>query len=85
MKIPQVEKVISRYLEQSSVHSGFKVKKIQNETVSTYDGTYPSFEIIYEGTQPKFNIAQLELTQGIEKYTGLKNNKDYWIGITWEE
>jgi hypothetical protein len=73
------------YLSHSHVHTGFKVKEIKNETVSTYDGLYPSFEIIYEGKQPLVNIAQLEITQGIEKYTGLKKNKDYWIGISWEK
>jgi hypothetical protein len=85
MDIKFVEKVLSHYLTQEHVHTGFKVKKILNETVSTYDGQYPSFEIIYEGKQPKINIAQLEITQGIEKYTGLKKNKDYWIGVSWEE
>jgi hypothetical protein len=44
---------------------------------------YP-LQIIYEGKQPQINIAQLEITQGIEKYTGLKKNKDYWIGVSWE-
>ena len=43
------------------------------------------FEIIYEGKQPQVNITQLEITLGIDKYTGLKKNKDYWIGISWEE
>ena len=85
MKIEKVEKIVSEYLNLRHVHIGFKVAKIKNETISTYDGTSPSFEIIYEGKHPKLNISQLELTSGIEKYTGLKHNKDYWIGITWEE
>jgi hypothetical protein len=84
MDILSVEKIISEYLNRSHVHTGFKVKEIKNETISTYDGLYPSFEIIYEGKQPQVNIAQLEITQGIEKYTGLKKNKDYWIGVSWE-
>lgn len=80
-----VEKIISEYLSLNHVHGEFKVKEVRNETVSTYDGLYPSFEVIYEGKQPKVNMAQLEITLGIDKYTGLKKNKDYWIGISWEE
>jgi hypothetical protein len=85
MEIPQVEKIISRYLEQSHIHNGFKVKIIKNETISTYDGLYPSFEIIYEGKQPKITFSSAVLAQEIEKYTGLKHNKHYWLGISWEE
>ena len=85
MEISSVEKILSEYLSQHHVHGGFKVKEIKNETVSTYDGQYPSFEIIYEGKQPQINISRLELTKGIEKYTTLKYNKDYWIGLSWEE
>jgi hypothetical protein len=85
METSFVEKIISEYLSRDNVHGEFKVKEIKNETVSTYDGLYPSFEIIYEGKQPLYNITQLEITLGIEKYTNLKKNKDYWIGISWEE
>ena len=85
MDISFTERIILEYLSHSHVHTDFKVKEIKNETVSTYDGLYPSFEIIYQGKQPLVNIAQLEITQGIEKYTGLKKNKDYWIGISWEQ
>lgn len=85
MNVSTVEKVILEYLKHNHVHTGFKVKEIKNETISTYDGQYPSFEIIYEGKQPKHHMSPLEITSGIEKYTGLKRNKDYWIGISWEE
>ncbi len=85
MNILHVEKIILEYLNRGHVHTGFKVKEIKNETVSTYDGQYPSFEVIYEGKQPKYTISRLELTKEIEKYTTLKYNKDYWIGISWEE
>lgn len=84
MDTKRVEKIIGRYLSMNHIHCGSKVKEIKNETISTYDGLYPSFEIIYEGKQPIYNITQLEITQGIEKYTGLKKNKDYWIGVSWE-
>ena len=85
MDISFTERIILEYLSHSHVHTDFKVKEIKNETISTYDGLYPSFEIIYEGKQPEYNIVQLEITQGIEKYTGLKKNKDYWIGVSWEQ
>jgi hypothetical protein len=85
MTTERIERIIRHYLTMSHVHTGFKVKEIKNETISTYDGLYPSFEIIYEGKQPQVNITQLEITLGIDKYTGLKKNKDYWIGISWEE
>ena len=75
MDISFTERIILEYLSHSHVHTDFKVKEIKNETVSTYDGLYPSFEIIYEGKQPEYNIIQLEITQGIEKYTGLKKTK----------
>jgi len=85
MDISSVEKIITTYLNQHHVHGEFKVKEIKNETISTYDGLYPSFEIIYEGKQPKLTFSSVVLAQEIEKYTGLKKNKDYWIGISWEE
>ena len=85
MDISSVEKIILGYLNCSHVHTGFKVKEIKNDTISTYDGMYPSFEIIYEGKQPQITFSSVFLTQEIEKYTTLKNNKDYWIGISWEE
>jgi hypothetical protein len=85
MTTKKIESLIQNYLSMNHIHCGSKVKQIKNETVSTYDGLYPSFEIIYEGKRPKYDITQLEITQGIEKYTTLKNNKDYWIGISWEE
>jgi hypothetical protein len=85
MHVLFVEKTILEYLSHNHVHGEYKVKEIKNETISTYDGLYPSFEIIYEGKQPLVQIAQLQITEGIEKYTGLKKNKDYWIGISWEQ
>jgi hypothetical protein len=84
MTTQKIERIIQGYLTMNHVHTGFKVKEIKNETISTYDGLYPSFEIIYEGKRPQINIAQLEITQGIEKYTGLQKNKHYWIGVSWE-
>ena len=85
MTTKKIESLIRNYLSMNHIHCGSKVKQIKNETVSTYDGQYPSFEVIYEGKQPKYTISRLELTKEIEKYTTLKYNKDYWIGISWEE
>ena len=86
MEIPQVERIISKYLEQPHIHHGFKVKKIQNETISTYDGLFPSFEIIYEGKDPiPSPMSAYEMGREIEKYTGLKYKTHYWLGFSWEE
>jgi hypothetical protein len=85
MEVFRIERIISKYLEDSYVHQGFKVKTIKNDTIPTYDGLYPSFEVIYEGRQPPITFSSVVLTQEIEKYTGLKHNKHYWLGISWEE
>lgn len=83
--IEQVEKTLKNYLELDNVHYGNKLKKINNETVSTYDGTYPSFEVIYEGVTNRMNHeVQNNMIKDIERYLGLKHGTDYWLGITME-
>ena len=59
---------------------------IVNETISTYDGTYPSYEIIYESLENKTaSEIQKNITKDIENYLGLKHGSDYWLGITLEK
>ena len=82
--IKRVEKIISGFLSQQHVHSGHKILEIKNETISTYDGTYPAFEIIYEGKKSNKDRTPYLLSLEIEKYTGLKRNTDFWIGVSWE-
>lgn len=77
----KVEKIISKFLEQNCVHEGFIVKEIKNETISTYDGVYPSFEIIYESFDKNSHEFINNLTTQIERFTGLKHKKDYWLWI----
>lgn len=81
--IEQVEKQLKSYLTMDTVHNGNKVKSVVNETVSTYDGTYPSFEIVYEGVSNRMSPEiQKNLTKEIERYLGLKHGSDYWLGVT---
>lgn len=83
--IEQVEMTLKNYLELGNVHYGNKLKRINNETISTYDGTYPSFEVIYEGDNRRMNHdIQNEIIKDIERYVGLKHGTDYWLGITME-
>ena len=85
MDVSRVNKIILNYLSHEHIHNGYKVKEIKNETISTYDGLYPSFEIIYEGSGPKIVNMTSEIIHGIEKYTGLKSNRDFWVGISCNE
>lgn len=81
--IEQVEKQLKSYLSMETVHNGNRVKSVVNETVSTYDGTYPSFEIVYEGVSNRMSPEiQKNLTKEIERYLGLKHGSDYWLGVT---
>ena len=81
--IEQVEKQLKSYLSMETVHNGNRVKSVVNETVSTYDGTYPSFEIVYEGVSNRLSPEiQKNLTKEIERYLGLKHGSDYWLGVT---
>ena len=81
--IEQVEKTLKNYLELDNVHYGNKVTSIINETVSTYDGTYPSFEITYQGITNRMSPElQKNITKDIERYLGLKHGSDYWLGVT---
>jgi hypothetical protein len=83
--IPRTQKIISNFLIQNSLHSEKKFK-IRNETITTYDGLYPSFEIIYENVSNIWVIEQRKyLIELIEKYTGLKHNSNFWLGVSYEE
>lgn len=82
--IQKVKSIISTYLEQEHVHDGFKLIEIVYETISTYDGTYPSIKLIYESSGNNLWLIGLrrQLISGIEKYTGLKHNTDFWLGVS---
>ena len=82
--INKVKKIILSYLEEDHVHDGFKLIEIVDETISTYDGIYPSIELVYESSGNNLWLRGLrgELISGIEKYTGLRHNTDFWLGIS---
>lgn len=84
--IEQVEKQLKSYLSMETVHEGNKLKSVVNETISTYDGTYPLFNITYQRIEGGL-IPDIKrnLIVNIEKYLGLKHRSDYWLGITIEK
>lgn len=80
--IPQIEKVVLSFLRQENLHPK-KVLEIKNETIETYDGLYPSFEIIYEGGHTTWIYEHKKnLINSLENYTGLKHNTDFWLGVS---
>lgn len=82
--IDDVRKIVSSYLEIEHVHQNYKLIKIEDETVSTYDGTYPSIELVYESSGNNLWLRSLrgEIIKGIEQYTGLRHNTDFWLGVS---
>lgn len=82
--IEKIRKCIFSVLEIEHIHDNHKVIKIQDETISTYDGTYPSIEIIYESYDNNLWLKELKgkIIFSIEKYTGLRHNTDYWLGLS---
>ena len=82
--VDEVRKIIHSILELDHIHANHKVLEIIDETRTTYDGTYPSFEIIYESSDNDLWLRSLrgEIIQNIEKYTGLRHNTDFWFGVS---
>lgn len=82
--VDEVKKIVLAVLEIEHIHDNHKILKIVDETISTYDGTYPSIEIIYESSGNNLWLRQLrgEIIQKIEKYTGLRHNTDFWFGVS---
>jgi hypothetical protein len=78
----RVEKLLDAFFEHNTVHS-YPVIRIEKETRSTYDGNYPFFGIVYNAFDYKEGHVDILIEQ-VNKYTGLKEGKDYWLGITWE-
>ena len=78
----RVEKLLDAFFEHSTVHN-YPVIKIKKEMRSTYDGDYPFFEIVYNSFDYKEDHVDVLIEQ-VGKYTGLREGKDYWLGVTWE-
>lgn len=81
----RVNKIVHAYLKMDISHYGLKVKRIDERDVSTYDGHYGLLEIIYEKVDKHvlFDVEQ-KICKNIWRLTGLKNKRDFWIGVTSE-
>ena len=51
---------------------------------STYDGDYPYFELIYDAENYNGQDEMDRLIESVTGYTGLKEGRGYWLGVTWE-
>lgn len=82
----RAKNIVKSYLEMENVHYGLKVKRIEEQDISTYDGDYTLIEVIYEKSQTILdpNIRD-KISNNIRLYTGLKHKRDFWIGITSEK
>lgn len=83
-KIDKVRQIVFSVLEIEHIHDNHKIIKIEDETISTYDGIYPSIEIIYESSGNNLWLREQrgQLIHRIEKYTGLRHNTDFWLGVS---
>lgn len=82
--VNKVRKIILNFLEIRHIHKNHELINIIDETVITYDGTYPSIEIIYESSGDNLWVRtqRHEIIKSIEQYTGLKHNIDFWLGVS---
>lgn len=78
----RVEKILDALFESDTIHS-YPVIRIEKEMRSTYDGDYPYFGLVYDAIAYK-NEHVDELIDTVNNYTGLREGRDYWLGVTWE-
>lgn len=79
----QIEKLVETYLDFGHIHK-FPVINVIKEDIPTYDGEYPLYIINYDASKSKDdNELWDEIVEGINKYTNLKQGKDYWLGLRW--
>lgn len=78
----RVEKLLNAFFESNTVHN-YPVIRIEKEMRSTYDGVYPYFGLVYDAMTYN-NEPVDELIDTINNYTGLREGRDYWLGVTWE-
>ena len=79
----KVEKLLDAFFSINTVHS-HPVLNIKKEIRSTYDGDYPYFELIYDASYYNTGNETNELIESVTGYTGLKEGRDYWLGVTWQ-
>ena len=79
----QIERLVETYLKVDCIHK-IPYKNIKKEIISTYDGEYPSYIIEYDA-KDECEVDELyeELIKGMNKYTNLKDGKDYWLSLRW--
>jgi hypothetical protein len=51
---------------------------------STYDGDYPYFELVYDASNHNNGNEMDKLIESVTGYTGLREGRDYWLGVTWQ-
>jgi hypothetical protein len=79
----KVEKLLDAFFAHSTVHSQ-PVLNIIKEMSSTYDGDYPYFELVYDATNYNDGNEMDRLIESVTGYTGLREGRDYWLGVTWQ-
>jgi hypothetical protein len=79
----KVEKLLDAFFAHSTVHPQ-PVLNIIKEMRSTYDGDYPYFELVYDATNHNNGNEMDKLIESVTGYTGLREGRDYWLGVTWQ-
>ena len=79
----KVEKLLDAFFARSTVHPQ-PVLNIIKEMRSTYDGDYPYFELVYDATNYNDGNEMDRLIESVTGYTGLREGRDYWLGVTWQ-
>lgn len=79
----KVERLLDAFFANSNVHSQ-PVLNIIKEMRSTYDGDYPYFELVYDATNYNDGNEMDKLIESVTGYTGLREGRDYWLGVTWQ-
>jgi hypothetical protein len=79
----KVEKLLDAFFAINTIHPQ-PVLKIIKEMRSTYDGDYPYFELVYNANNYNTGNEMDKLIESVTGYTGLREGRDYWLGVTWQ-
>jgi hypothetical protein len=79
----KVEKLLDAFFAHSTVHQQ-PVLNIIKEMRSTYDGDYPYFELVYAANNYNNFLVRENIVESVTGYTGLREGRDYWLGVTWQ-
>jgi hypothetical protein len=79
----KVEKLLDAFFGHTTVHP-YPVIRIIKEMRSTYDGDYPYFELVYEVNNYNHSFDMENIIESVTGYTGLREGRDYWLGVTWQ-